>query len=251
MAGWPRTEAELERVQEQLAERALTTELWRPPAEPHLVAGVFVAFSTGRAAGTASGEWAWAAAASLESGQGRSSAVCSGAVGAEYAPGYLALREGRLLERAVRSLDMRPDVLIVNASGRDHPRRAGLALHLGAVLDIATVGVTDRPLVADDAQPGRERGAQAPLHLEGELVGYRLRTRRGARPVCVHAAWRTDSDTAREVVMAAVQRARTPEPLRVARFLARSTRAQDEGRAPPGWVQGAVPSRAGEVERPT
>jgi deoxyribonuclease V len=239
--GWPQTPTELERVQDDLAERALATEFWRTPCEPYLVAGTFVAFSTAQATRAPSGEQAWAAAVSLESGRRGSSAVCSGEVGADYAPGYLALREGPLLERAVRLLDVRPDVLIVNASGRDHPRRAGLALHLGAVLDIATVGVTDRPLVADGVEPGGERGDTAPLFLGAELVGVRLRTRRGARPVCVHAAWRSDPETARGVVMAAVQRARTPEPLRVARFLARSSRAQDEGRTPPGWMQGALP----------
>ncbi|MEW6059068.1 MAG: endonuclease V [Actinomycetota bacterium] len=241
MVAWPRIPAELERVQSELAERALEIALWQPPVERCLVGGAFAAFSTTRSMVGTGVERVWAAAVSWESGVRRSSAVVAEAVDADYAPGYLALREGSLLERAVRSLDVRPDVLIVNASGRDHPRRAGLALHLGAVLGVASVGVTDRPLAADGAQPGPEPGASAPLFLEGELVGYWLRTRCGVRPVCAHAAWRTDPGTAREVVMAAVRDARTPEPLRLARFLARSSRARDEGRTPPGWTQDRLP----------
>ncbi len=136
----------------------------------------------------------------------------------------LALREGALLEAAVRALPQPPDVLLVDATGRDHPQRAGLALHLGAVLDLPTVGVTHRPLVAEGEWPPDERGARSPLTVDGELVGYWLRTRAGTRPLAAHAAWRTDPETAAEVVFATC-RARTPEPLRQARRRAREARA--------------------------
>ncbi|MGH3118887.1 MAG: endonuclease V [Gaiellales bacterium] len=88
------------------------------------------------------------------------SAVVSGEPGAPYVPGHLAFREGPLLERAVRELDAAFDVLLVNATGRDHPRGAGLAFHLGAVLDVPTAGVTDRRLVAEPA--GEPGGARTP-----------------------------------------------------------------------------------------
>lgn len=148
-----------------------------------------------------------------------------GAAGAPYEPGLLALREGAQLEAAVRGLPQPPDVLLVDGTGRDHPRRAGLALHLGAVLGLPTIGVTHRPLVAAGDWPPDERGARRPLLLDGELVGYWLRTREGTRPLAVHAAWRTDADTAAEVVLA-VSRVRTPEPLRDARRRAREARAR-------------------------
>src|SRR5207247_2406472 len=97
-----------------------------------------------------------------------------------YEVGLLALREGLLLEHAVRALEDQPDVLLVSATGRDHPRGAGLALHLGAVLGVPTVGITHRPLLAAGEWPTDERGATSPLVRDGELVGYWLRTRRGA-----------------------------------------------------------------------
>lgn len=133
-----------------------------------------------------------------------------------------------MLESAVRALQsagIELDVLLVDATGRDHPRRAGLALHAGAVLDLPTVGVTHRPLLAAGPDPADVAGASSELLLDGELVGHWLRTRRGVRPVAVHAAWRTDPGVAMDVVLRAVARARTPEPLRLARCAAREARA--------------------------
>jgi deoxyribonuclease V len=126
----------------------------------------------------------------------------------------------------VHALPERPEVLLVDATGRDHPRRAGLSLHLGAVLDVPTVGVTHRPLLAAGVWPRDERGATSPLTLDGAVVGCWLRTRRRTRPLAVHAAWRTDAVTAAWIVMAALTTTRTPEPLRVARRLARTARAE-------------------------
>jgi deoxyribonuclease V len=152
-----------------------------------------------------------------------------GTAGAPYRPGQLALREGPLLAAAVDALGERPDVLLVDATGRDHPRRAGLALHLGAVLDLPTVGVTHRPLHAEGAWPEPARGAHTPLVLGGETVGAWLRVAARRRPLAVHAGWRTDVEAAIAVVLAATGRARTPEPLRRARRAARVARARAGG----------------------
>jgi deoxyribonuclease V len=154
--------------------------------------------------------------------------VVEGAAGAAYESGLLALRAGPLLEAAVRALAEPPEVLLVDATGRDHPRRAGLALHLGSVLDLPTVGITHRTLLAGGAWPREERGARTPLVLEGELVGYWLCTRPRTRPLAVHAAWRSDPETAAQIVVAATRRARTPEPLRLARRAARMARARSQ-----------------------
>jgi deoxyribonuclease V len=229
---WPQNEDELIAEQARIARLADSAEPWVPgDPEGLAVGGTFFAASTAARASRS----VWAAAVVLERGATVGAAVVAGTAVAAYASGLLALREGSLLERAVRALDHQPDVLLVNATGRDHPRRAGLAVHLGYVLGLPTVGITDRPLLAEaPRQPSSERGSSTPLELEGRVVGAEVRTRRGARPVVVHAGWRTDPQTAASVVMASLGRGRTPEPLRRARHLARVARARDEGRVPPG-----------------
>jgi deoxyribonuclease V len=215
---WPHTRDEL--IEEQLRLAVLVPPPWR--FEPGaLVGGVFVCFARGGTGPGDTGDPAWAAAAA-----GEDAVVVRGRAGAPYESGLLALREAALLEAAVRALPTPPDLLLVDGTGRDHPRRAGVALHLGAALDLPTAGVTHRPLAATGEWPEDERGARSPLRLDGELVAYWLRTRTGRRPLAVHAAWRTDADTAAEVVLAAA-RVRTPEPLRAARRRAREARARD------------------------
>jgi deoxyribonuclease V len=215
VSAWPQTREEL--IEEQLRLAVLEPPPWHfvPGAR---VGGVFVCFARGGSGPGSAGDPAWAAAA-----VGDETVVVAGRAGAPYEPGLLALRVGALLEAAVRALEKSPDVLLVDATGRDHPRCAGLALHLGTVLDLPTVGVTHRPLAADGEWPPNERGACSPLRLGGELVGYWVRTRTRRRPLAAHAAWRTDGNTAAEVVLA-TSRARTPEPLRVARRSARNAR---------------------------
>ena len=216
--------AELEELQRWLGgarpDRALL-----PATGRRAVAACFVSFAKDRRGRGHRGEPAWAAAVLMAAGKVCDVATIEGLAGASYAPGLLALREGALLEEAVRSLTRAPDVLLVNASGRDHPRRAGLALHLGAVLDVATVGVTDRTLVAEGSHPGARRLDKSPLMLGSEVVGWWLRTRAEVRPIAVHAAWRTTPDQAVDIVAATLHRARTPEPLRRARHSARMARA--------------------------
>jgi len=151
--------------------------------------------------------------------------VVTGVAGAPFESGLLALREGPLLARAVSALRAQPEVLLVNASGRDHPRRAGLALQLGAELGIPTVGVTHRPLLARGPWPEERRGATSALVIDAEPVATWLRTRAHARPLVVHPGWRTDLATAVAVVAHAAHGARTPEPLRAARRAARTARA--------------------------
>jgi deoxyribonuclease V len=216
VSAWPRTREEL--IEEQLLLATLQPAPWL--AEPGArVGGIFVCFARGKSGSGRAGDPAWAAAC-----VGNETAVVTGRAGAPYEPGLLALREGALLEAAVHALPEAPEVLLVDATGRDHPRRAGLALHLGVVLDLPTIGVTHRPFVAEGEWPPDERGARSPLNLESELVGHWLRTRAGTRPLAVHAAWRTSAVIAAEVVLSAC-RARTPEPLRRARRRAREARA--------------------------
>ena len=222
MATWPATADELTQLQQALGE--LTPGRWQPPATVLRIGACFVCFERVHGVGAA-GDRGFAGAAVTHRRQLLAGVSVSGLAGGPYRPALLALREGPLLEQAVRALEIVPEVLVVNATGRDHPRRAGLALQLGAVLGLPTVGVTTRPLVAQGAWPTDQRGATTPLLVGDEVVGCWVRTRAGAKPVAVHAAWQTDAQAAVQVVLAATRRARTPEPLRRARTLARTRRA--------------------------
>ncbi|WP_347353760.1 endonuclease V [Intrasporangium sp.] len=181
-------------------------------------------FPRGLAGPGAAGDPAWTAAVVLRGSQVLDRQTLRGAAAAPYVPGLLALRLGALMEPAVRSLARRPEVLLVDATARDHPRRAGLALMLGAQLDLPTIGITRRPLVATGHWPDDDDGATSPLRIGDEVVACWLRTRAGSRPVAVHPGWRVDLDTAVAVVAWTTERHRTPEPLRCARQAARKAR---------------------------
>jgi len=211
-------------VQDRLARRRPTP--WQPPNDwSELAIGAcFVCFERGTPGPGRAGERGWAATAAWPPSS-IEVAVAAGAAPAPYQAGLLALREAPLLSAAVDRLAHRLDVLIVAATGRDHPRRAGMALHLGAVLGVPTIGVTNRPLAATGEPPDDSRLARSPILLDDEEVGYWLRTRPRRNPIAVHAAWRTDAETAVTVVSMTVRWYRTPEPLRAARRAARLARA--------------------------
>lgn len=214
---WPRTAAELAVEQARIAGEIWTA--WRPLGR-YSVGACYICFTRGGPGNGAAGDRGWAAAA-----VGDESVVVDGEAPAEYEAGRLALREGALLERAVRGLSAPPEVLIVDSTGRDHPRRCGLALQLGARLGLPTVGVTHRPLTASGEWPDDARGSTSPLRVGHEHVGYWVCTKQGARPLAVHAAWRTGPEAAVEVVLGVTGAARTPDPLRRARTAARRARS--------------------------
>jgi deoxyribonuclease V len=243
--GWPERADELAAVQLNLA--SARPPPWHPPEdlpEDLTVAGCFACLPRGRSGPGAAGDPVWAGAAAYHGRRCVGRATATGTAAGPYRPGLLALRVGAPLAAAVPGLPYPPGVVLVDATGRDHPRRAGLAIHLGAALDLPTVGVTHRPLLAAGDWPPDETGAASPLRLDGVLVGYWLRTRAGRRPVAVHAGWRTDPETALRLVLAAgglrgdsgaARRPhRTPAPLREARRLARLARAAASTAGPLG-----------------
>ena len=223
--------ARLEDEQRRLA--SLTPPPWHPDPGPVVCGGVFVAYAPGQEGPGRTGDRALVGAVATRDTTELARVVIEGGAGAPYQPGYLAAREGAMIEDALRALvatGVQPDVILVDATGRDHARRAGLALHVGAVLDVPTVGVTHRPLLASGPEPEDVVGATSELQLDGVIVGRWLRVHEGVRPLAVHSAWRTDDRTAVVVVSRVTGEARTPEPLRLARTVARVTRAELEGR---------------------
>ncbi len=102
-----------------------------------------------------------------------------------YVPGFLSFREAPAVIDAVRALVTWPDLLFVDGQGRAHPRRCGLASHIGVHLGVPTIGVAKSKLVGRYDEPGPERGAVSPLIDDGEVVGMVVRTKAGARPVFV------------------------------------------------------------------
>lgn len=223
---WPADAESLIAYQRELA--GATPEPWMPSGGGLRIGGCWVCFPRGLTGPGSAGDPAWAAAVVVTGGRVVEQRVVEGVTGAPYTPGLLALRMGPLMEQAVRGLlhqgTHRPDVLLLDASSRDHPRRAGLALHLGAVLGMPTVGVTHRPLLAEGEWPADRRGATSPLRVGDEVVGCWLRTQPGVRPLAVHPGWQVDLATAVGLVASATARRRTPEPLRRARQLARRAR---------------------------
>lgn len=193
-----------------------------------IIGGCWVCFPRGLAGPGTDHDPAWCAAVIMVAGRVIEQQMINGTTSAPYVPGLMALRIGPLMERTVRALSRRPEVLLLDATARDHPRGAGLALHLGAELDMATIGVTHRPLVASGEWPADQRGATSPLQIGESVVGCWLRTQPGVRPLAVHPGWRVDLATAGEVVSFLTRRRRTPEPLRRARQLARRTRTQQQ-----------------------
>jgi deoxyribonuclease V len=225
---WPEDADALVARQHVLA--TLSAPLWSPPHDHLDIGGCWVCFPRGSTGPGDVGESAWSAAVVVRDGTLLAVRVSRGMARAPYAAGLLALRTGPLLEEVVRGLPEVPDALMLDGTGRDHPRRAGLALHLGAELGVPTVGVTHRPLLASGTWPADHRGATSPLRIAAEVVGCWLRTRPGVRPLAVHPGWRIDLPTAVDLVLLATGTSRTPEPLRQARHAARAARsAEDPG----------------------
>jgi len=141
-----------------------------------------------------------------------------------YVPGFFAFREGPAIISAVGALTRRPDLLLIDGHGRAHPRRAGIASHVGLVLGIPTVGVAKRILAGDTAMFGPARGSSSPIWDRGEIVGMAVRTKAGSRPVYVSVGHAMDLPTSVEAVLATTRTSRIPAPVREAHRVSREVR---------------------------
>ncbi|MBI4458461.1 MAG: endonuclease V [Acidobacteria bacterium] len=133
-----------------------------------------------------------------------------------YVPGLLAFREIPLLLEAFGKLQQQPDLILADAHGWAHPRRAGMACHLGVVLDIPTIGCAKSVLIGAYDPPATARGSVSPLLDGKERIGSVLRTRAGVRPVFVSCGYRVSLRSATRLVLACCDGYRIPKPARQA-----------------------------------
>lgn len=146
-----------------------------------------------------------------------------------YIPGLFGFREVPLYIAAAEKLPL-PDLLMVNGHGYAHPRRFGLACHIGALLGIPTIGIANRLLTGTPAQSGSPGDLFVPVMDGDEIIGMAVRTRAGQRPVFVSAGYRTDLPFAVRMALGTVRDGRIPVPLKEAHRLSRIYRRRFEGR---------------------
>ena len=133
-----------------------------------------------------------------------------------YVPGFLSFREVPAIVRAARRLRAKPDLLLCDGQGLAHPRRFGLACHLGLLLDVASIGVAKSILVGRCREPGFRRGNRSRIVHQDEVVGWAIRTRSGVRPVYVSPGHRCNLPWAARKVLSCCRGVRLPEPVRQA-----------------------------------
>ncbi len=210
---WPQTVAEARAVQEKLRAKVVTRDRI---GRVRTVAGIDIGCE-------GEGHLAWAAAVVLAfpSLEPVEAAVVCVPVKFSYVPGYLSFREVPAALAVLAKLKHPPDLILCDGQGLAHPRRFGLACHLGVLLDIPTIGVAKSHLIGEPGgRLGRVKGSWVPLVDSGEIIGALLRTRTGVKPVYVSIGHRVCLDTAIDFVLRCSPRYRLPETTRRAHRLA-------------------------------
>ncbi len=141
-----------------------------------------------------------------------------------YVPGLLSFREVPVALDTLARLQVTPDLLLCDGQGYAHPRRFGLACHLGLMTGIASVGVAKTWLIGEYGEPGPAVGDFAPLRADGEALGVALRTRENTKPLFVSAGYRVTLEQAVALTLGCLRGYRQPEPTRAADHLATLTR---------------------------
>jgi deoxyribonuclease V len=195
-------------LQRQLAGRVRLTVM---PDLPHIVAGLDCAFSRDK-------KRIAAAAVVLRLGDFKvlETAEAVMEVRFPYVPGLLSFREAPACLAAMRKLQITPDVVLVDGQGIAHPRRLGLASHLGLFLDCPTIGCAKSRLIGTYQDPSKEKGACSLLMDKDHRIGSVLRTRQNVKPLFVSPGHKVTHEQAIEIVMACCTRYRLPEPTRLA-----------------------------------
>ncbi|MEU9056327.1 endonuclease V [Streptomyces sp. NPDC048384] len=214
-AGWPATEAEARAVQDELRERVVLDEQGPPPGSGH-VTGVDVAYDDERDVVAAAAVVLDAATLDVVA---ESTAV--GRISFPYVPGLLAFREIPTVLAALDALPCPPGLVVCDGYGLAHPRRFGLASHLGVLTGLPTIGVAKNPFTFTYEDPARTRGSSAPLLAGDEEVGRALRTRTAVKPVFISVGHRVTLPNACAHTLALTPEYRLPETTRRADALCR------------------------------
>ena len=210
-------------IQSELAGRVSRT---NEVKTPRLIAGVDISVSKER--GIATGAVVVLNYPELELVETR---VVSGEVSFPYVPGLLSFRESPLILSACEKLSLTPDLILVDGQGIAHPRRLGLASHLGLLLNTPTIGCAKSRLCGSHGVPGAEPGSYAELVDGGEVIGAALRTRLGVTPVYVSIGHRVDLMAAIYWLLECCRGYRLPEPTRLAHLAAGGNLKQEAGMA--------------------
>ncbi len=131
-----------------------------------------------------------------------------------YVPGFLSFREGHAIIRAIKKLNIKPDLILFDGQGIAHPKGIGIASHIGVILNIPTIGCAKSRLIGEFNEPDMRKGDWTDLYYKGIKVGVVLRTRDNVKPVFVSPGHLIDINSSIEIVMRCVAGFRIPEPLR-------------------------------------
>jgi len=209
---WDLTTARAREVQLELASRVSRD---NEIDSAHFIAGVDI--SVDRVRGVARGAVVVLSYPELEVVETR---VVEGKVDFPYVPGLLSFREAPLTLAAFERLGIAPDLILFDGQGIAHPRRLGLASHLGLLLDRPTIGCAKSRLCGSHQIPGLEPGSYAELVDGEEVIGAALRTKLGVKPVYVSIGHRISLESAIYWVMRCCRGYRLPEPTRLAHLAA-------------------------------
>jgi len=153
-------------------------------------------------------------------------AMADGKIHFPYIPGLLSFREGPILIKTFQRLRIRPDVMIFDGQGIAHPRRMGLASHMGLWLDLPSIGCAKTPLLKEFINPELKKGSFEWICHEGKKVGAVLRTKEKVKPLFVSPGHRIDLSTSIRLILESCRGFRIPEPLRKAHQASRLLRRE-------------------------
>jgi deoxyribonuclease V len=204
---WTLSAEEAVALQRKLATLVITEDDLPEPVE--IVAGIDVAYNDTQA---------FAAVVLLEVSTGKLQQVVSAETPVQfpYVPGLLSFREVPAIMRALEQLSIRPDLVMCDGQGIAHPRRFGIACHIGVLYDLPTIGCAKTRLTGKADDPAQTKGSYSDLVHKRETIGVVLRTRDNVNPLYISPGHRISVQTALKWVLKLTTRYRLPEPTRLA-----------------------------------